>query len=72
MAKRRNKQFILTTDNKSQQFSLDVEGGKRLYSLDKEVFVPRPINAWLQLLGVLFMAAGIVGFGLERRLYKLQ
>ncbi|QQX80193.1 helix-turn-helix transcriptional regulator [Shewanella sp. KX20019] len=72
IAKRRDDHYLLTTDNRSQRFNIDVDGGKRMYSLDKEVSVPRAINAWLQLLGVLFFAAGIVGFGLERRLYKLQ
>ncbi len=72
MAKRRDDHYLLTTDNRSQRFSIDVDGGKRMYSLDKKVAVPRAINAWLQLLGLLFFAAGIVGFGLERRLYKLH
>lgn len=72
IAKRRDDHYLLTTDNRSQRFSIDVDGGKRMYSLDKKVAVPRAINAWLQLFGVLFFAAGIVGFGLERRLYKLH
>ncbi|WP_299810903.1 helix-turn-helix transcriptional regulator [uncultured Shewanella sp.] len=72
MTMRSDSQFLLTTDNKGQSFSVDVEGGKRLYFLDKDVLVSRPINAWLQLFGVLFFTTGVVGFGLERRLYKLQ
>lgn len=72
IAKRRDDHYLLTTDNRSQRFNIDVDGGKRMYSLDKKVSVPRAINAWLQLLGVLFFAAGFVGFGLERRLYQRQ
>ena len=72
MTMRSDSLFLLTTDNKSQSFSVDVEGGKRLYFLDKSLTISRPINAWLQLFGVLFFTTGVVGFSLERRLYKLQ
>lgn len=72
MAMREDSLYLLTTDNKSQSYSVDVEGGKRLYFLDKHISVSRPVNAWLQLFGVLFFTTGVVGFGLERRLYKLQ
>ncbi|GIU15058.1 MULTISPECIES: helix-turn-helix domain-containing protein [unclassified Shewanella] len=72
MTMRSDSLFLLTTDNKSQNFSVDVEGGKRLYFLDKEIAVSRQVNAWLQLFGILFFTTGVVGFALERRLYKLQ
>ncbi|MFD2167428.1 helix-turn-helix domain-containing protein [Thalassotalea euphylliae] len=47
-----------------------VEGGKRYYRHFKEVQVPQPINAWLQVLGVLLFTAGLLGFVLERKLFK--
>ncbi|MGS0682220.1 helix-turn-helix domain-containing protein [Shewanella sp. 125m-7] len=72
MTMRSDSLFLLTTDHKTQSFSVDVEGGKRLYFLDKVLTISRPINAWLQLFGVLFFTSGIVSFALERRLYKLQ
>lgn len=49
---------------------MDVTGGKRHYRLDKEEQIPRQINAWLQIFGVLLLCSGIMGFVLERRLSR--
>ncbi|MCJ8318923.1 MAG: helix-turn-helix domain-containing protein [Colwellia sp.] len=71
MAKRRDDVIYLSPNHRGQRFSLEVEGGLREYYIDREVEIPQPINAWLQLFGVLLMSAGIMGFVLERKFYKL-
>ncbi|WP_394204306.1 helix-turn-helix domain-containing protein [Shewanella waksmanii] len=71
MEQRRDVHYILTATNQSQQFVADDPQGKRLYILDKQVEVPQPINAWLQIIGVMLFISGVVGFGVERRLHKL-
>jgi hypothetical protein len=38
--------------------------------LIREKQVKREVNAWLQVFGVLLFSAGIMGFVLERRLFK--
>ena len=49
---------------------VDVKGGYRHYRLEREKEVKRPMNAWLQVIGVFLFSAGIMGFVLERRLFK--
>jgi len=71
MTKRRDDVVYLSPQNIGQRFSKEVNGGIRVYHLDKEVEIPQSINAWLQVLGVLLLGAGIMGFVLERRFYKL-
>ena len=44
--------------------------GKRQYRLDKKEKLPRAINAWLQILGVLLLCSGIMGCVLEKRFNK--
>ena len=51
-------------------FRLDTQGGYRHYRLIREKQVKREVNAWLQVFGVLLFSAGIMGFVLERRLFK--
>lgn len=51
-------------------FSRKTEGGSRYYEFRREKEVKRPINAWLQVFGVLLFSAGIMGFVLERRLFR--
>ena len=70
MAQRRDAEIYLTNENLGPQFITDVVGGTRLFYLDKEEMVARPVNAWLQVLGVLLITMGIMGFILERRFFK--
>jgi transcriptional regulator with XRE-family HTH domain len=75
MAQRSDLLVKLVPENKGYSFEEPVEGGSRLFSRKKNalpVNVPRAINAWLQVLGVLLFASGIMGFVLERRLFKLS
>jgi len=75
MAKRSDVLVKLVPENKGYSFEESVEGGSRLFTKKKNalpVKKPRAINAWLQVLGVLLFASGIMGFVLERRLFKLS
>ena len=61
--------YMTIRENRGQSFLVDVEGGSRYYKqvlMDKS---QRAINGWLQVLGVLMFASGIMGFVLERRFY---
>jgi len=71
MTKRRDDVIYLSPINQGQRFTKEVVGGKREYHLDKETEIPQSINAWLQVLGILLLGAGIMGFILERKFYKL-
>jgi transcriptional regulator with XRE-family HTH domain len=63
----------LISENKGYSFEEEVEGGRRYFRKSKsEVPIQqlRAINAWLQVLGVMLLTSGIMGFVLERRLFK--
>ncbi|MBW8183200.1 helix-turn-helix domain-containing protein [Shewanella nanhaiensis] len=70
MANREDTHYLVFREYKGQGFMMDVTGGKRHYRLDKEEQIPRQINAWLQIFGVLLLCSGIMGFVLERRLSR--
>jgi len=70
MTKRRDDLIYLSAENLGDVFVVDVDGGKRRYRFDKEMLITQRINAWLQILGVLLFSAGIMGFVLERRMFK--
>ena len=74
MAKRRVTLVQMTPEYKGPSFTETVAGGRRIYKLDNLMSkkIRRPINSWLQVLGVLLFASGIMGFVLERRLFKLN
>lgn len=70
MAKRRSEVILLTDENHGQYFIEETAMGKRQFHFDKKEELPRAINAWLQIFGVLLLCTGIMGFVLERRLNK--
>ena len=72
MAKRSDPDVHFLHENFGKLFVMKVDGGMRLYRLDKIEQEPRAINALLQLLGVLLFSAGIMGFIMERKLYKTR
>jgi len=75
MAKRSDILVKLVPENKGYSFEEVVEGGSRLFNKKKHdlaIKKPRAINAWLQVLGIFLFASGIMGFVLERRLFKLS
>ncbi|ABV38463.1 hypothetical protein Ssed_3859 [Shewanella sediminis HAW-EB3] len=71
MENRKDNSFLLTTENRGPEFTVILENGKRHYFFDKEERIPRAINAWLQILGVLLVTSGLIGFLLEKRFNKL-
>lgn len=74
MAQRSDLDVLLSDENRGGFFDVKVEGGRRLYERMDHIInkQPRAINAWLQVLGVLLFASGIMGFVLERRLFNLS
>ena len=70
MAKRVNQKSLAFFEYQGPYFRTYTPNGYRHYQLMKEKVVIRPINAWLQVFGVLLFSAGIMGFVLERRLFK--
>ena len=75
MAQRNDVLVKLISENKGYSFEEQVEGGRRFFRKSKHelpIQQIRPINAWLQVLGVMLLASGIMGFVLERRLFNLS
>ena len=75
MAQRSDVLVKLIPTNKGYYFEESVAGGRRLFTKSKHglpIVEPRAINAWLQVLGVLLLVSGIMGFVLERRLFTLR
>lgn len=70
MAKREDGHYLYLPENVGRQFVKEVKGGSRFYKLSGETYRNRPVNAILQVLGVLLFSAGMMGFVLERRLFK--
>lgn len=73
MAQRSDVLVKLIPENKGYYFVEPVEGGSRLFKKlknDKPIQVPRVINSWLQVLGVLLFTSGIMGFVLEGKFYS--
>jgi transcriptional regulator with XRE-family HTH domain len=75
MAQRSDILVKLITENKGASFVEVVEGGNRFFHKSIQelpIIYPRAINAWLQVVGVLLLISGLMGFVLERRLFKLS
>ena len=75
MAQRSDILVKLITENKGASFVEIVEGGSRFFHKsihELPIIYPRDINAWLQVVGVLLLISGLMGFVLERRLFKLS
>lgn len=70
MAKREDGHYLYLPENVGRQFVKEGKGGTRFYELNGETQKKRSINAVLQMLGVLLFSAGVMGFLLERRLFK--
>lgn len=71
MDKRRDEQYLLSTAFKGLQFIEPTPEARRLYHFVKERLIERPINGWLEIIGVFIFSIGLIGFFLERRLYKV-
>jgi transcriptional regulator with XRE-family HTH domain len=70
MEQRVDEKSIGIFEHSGPHFRVDTKGGYRHYRLVREIEVKRPMNAWLQVIGVFLFSTGIMGFVLERRLFK--
>ncbi len=70
MEQRKDERTLLTTDYRGSNFTIVAEDGRRYYRLYKDLQLERPINAWLQVFGVLLISGGAIGFLVERKLYR--
>lgn len=70
ISKRKDEKVYLSNDYLGEHFIQQIEGGRRFYRFDKEKVIPQRMNAWLQIIGVFLFSAGVMGFALERRLFK--
>ncbi len=72
MAKRRVSLVQMTSEYKGPSYTETVSGGRRIYKLDNLMSrkIRRPVNSWLQVLGIMLFVSGLMGFVLERRLFK--
>lgn len=70
--KRLHEKVLISSLNKGNYFVIPVKGGSRKYFYMDFINVPQPINAWLQMLGIFLFSAGIMGFVLERRLFRVM
>jgi transcriptional regulator with XRE-family HTH domain len=70
MEKRKDVVYISDYVDRGTFFMLEVADGKRRFRFDKKKQVMRPVNAWLKAFAVMFFSIGIVGFFLERRLFR--
>jgi transcriptional regulator with XRE-family HTH domain len=71
-AKRIDEKALSFFVHQGPYFRVDIKDGYRHYRLMDKRELNRPVNAWLQVLGVFLFSAGIMGFVLERRLFKIS
>ncbi|TDF36480.1 helix-turn-helix domain-containing protein [Alteromonadaceae bacterium M269] len=72
LGKRRDPHVMHTMLNKGSEFTLSVDGGRRQYYLQNDTTIERPENSVLQILGILFFTAGIMGFVYELRISRYR
>lgn len=70
MEMRRKPVTILLPESKGTSFVETFEDGKRLFSYQKQFTTPRPVNTWLKIIGIFLFGMGLMGFILERKLFK--
>ncbi|RYV00611.1 XRE family transcriptional regulator [Shewanella sp. OPT22] len=70
MNERYDPKNIETQSFKGQSFIVPETAGNRYYWLDTRRPVPRLINTWLKIIGIFLFCSGIMGFVLERRLFR--
>ena len=70
MSQRSEQMIHLTREHRGHSFVVTVPDGRRFFTLAGDKRVPRPINAWLQIIGVLLLSTGVMGFVIERRLFR--
>jgi hypothetical protein len=71
MTQRKDEKFILSEKFLGKNYVVTLPEGLRLYRADSEKIIAQPINAWLRIVGVFLFFMGVMGFILERRIYKI-
>jgi transcriptional regulator with XRE-family HTH domain len=70
MIQRKNLKHLMLSEFSGDTF-VKQEGDKRsFYRFTTDFIKPRLINTWLQIIAVVLFGSGIMGFVIERRLYK--
>ncbi len=70
MTQRQDEQFIMSEKFLGQRYQITLPEGMRVFRANGEKVIAQPANAWLRIAGVFFFVMGIMGFIMERRLYK--
>jgi len=70
MTQRKDEKYILSEKFLGKNYVKTLPEGSRFYRSDGEKRIANPVNAWLRVSGVFLFFMGIMGFILERRLYK--
>jgi transcriptional regulator with XRE-family HTH domain len=70
MTQRIDRKFINSIKFLGKRYVVTLPEGIRVYRTDGEKMIANPVNAWFRIAGVFFFVMGIMGFILERRLYK--
>lgn len=70
MTKRQDLEHMRVDTWLGEYIEKPVQGGTRYFKHFKEVEEPQPINAWLQVIAVFMFVCGVMGFVLERRVFK--
>ena len=70
MAQRKDEKYVISVKYLGQSYVVNLSKGLRVYSLIGNKHIYNSANAWLQISGVFLFVMGIMGFILERRLYK--
>jgi transcriptional regulator with XRE-family HTH domain len=71
MTQRKDELYVLSEKFIGQNYVVTLPKGSRVYRANGEKVIAHPVNAWLRVGGVFFFVMGIMGFILERRLYKV-
>lgn len=70
--RRANEDFALLDDYRGDAFVTKVEGGQRLYKLQRELPSDRRENRWITFFGALLAFGGVLGFVVEARLRSVR
>jgi transcriptional regulator with XRE-family HTH domain len=70
MIQRKNLKHLMLSEFSGDTFVKQEGDKRRFYRFTTDFIKPRLINTWLQIIAVVLFGSGIMGFVIERRLYK--
>jgi transcriptional regulator with XRE-family HTH domain len=70
MTERKNLKHLMLSEYTGETLVKQEGDKRRFYRFTTDFVKPRLINTWLQIIAVVLFASGIMGFVIERRLYK--